>query len=364
MKPSARLRNFGGGRDDAAFFRAARDAGQARPVRPCRGRAGGQPARSAAAFSTARIRSSLKMAQTELHRIDAHRARDRVHVHLARVVVRGGRQPAIRALPQRRIRRVELDALIGRCRTACGCRNCPSCSCRTPTRRGGRAASIAALTSMTPRGPEVAPHEFFRARPHQFHRPLRRLAPAAPLPPRARRCVCRRTPIPCRADDAHAIFGKRNASPARRARRTDAACPPRRSACRRVHSATAARGSSGTCAMYGIRRSLRAYARRLAHACATSPVTNGADPPPSLQSRHPRFRCSKIVSDDGLLGWRRCHSARIGRTGARAARRSLVATTPSEVAVADDRHAGQRTRGAVVELTSVAAETSGRTTRP
>ena len=52
------------------------------------------------------------MIQPELDRVYSERARDLVHVHLARVVVGRRGQTAIRALLQRRVRRVELNALV------------------------------------------------------------------------------------------------------------------------------------------------------------------------------------------------------------------------------------------------------------
>ena len=181
--------------------------------------------------------------------IDAERARDRVHVHLARVVVRGRGQPAIRALAQRRVRRMERDALV-----------------RDVVRRADRRAARVPVVELPGDQPPVGVDagldvdharrpEVARTRtPRRASTPASRACPppsrAAPPRSHARPCACRRRPSRCRARSrARDPRACGTPSPAR-ARTPNGRCVPVHTvSLPSVHSATAARGSSGTCAM-------------------------------------------------------------------------------------------------------------------
>ena len=112
--------------------------------------------------------------EPERHGVSAGRARERVHVHLAHVVVGRRREAAIRALAERRIRRVELHVLIrhdiwrlqsGRARVVV---------VELPRREPALCVDARAHIDHADRA-EVAPHELFRARVNDLDRPARGL---------------------------------------------------------------------------------------------------------------------------------------------------------------------------------------------
>ena len=204
--------------------------------------------------------------------------------------------PAAAASRRRETRRAGWEP-----RTASGGRTCRSSSCRTPTRRSRPSASTPAVDVDDAGRPEVAPHELFVARVDELDRPAGGLREPRRLDGLLARVLAAVAGAHVGHDDAHAIFGQaKRLRRLRRGRRTAAACRVQTVTLPSVHSATAARGSSGTCAMYGmlvarvehVRRRSRARPRRRREPSAPRRARRRRPPAPSLQSDRRSCRMS------------------------------------------------------------------------
>ena len=107
-----------------------------------------------------------------LDRVDAERAGDLVEVRLAREVVRGGGEAAIRALAQRRTARMELDVLVGRLVRAANPRTAGVPVVELPGDQPPVGIDRASHLDEAG-GAEVGVRELLRARPYELDRPLR-----------------------------------------------------------------------------------------------------------------------------------------------------------------------------------------------